>query len=296
MSCPPPVCPAAPLHWRWPRRALATLLGAAALVVGPGPTAAEESQHLLYEARFLGLPVGDVAVHMTRTDEAYAVTVNGRATGLYWLLKGIRVHREARGRITPDGALEPDSYREAYREWDRQGVRRVDFHGPDGLPQGFKNGRPVDRMEDELRMGALDPLSAILDLRTRVGDLAQAGQTAPETLTLPVYDATVRFDAMVRLGTPTQVTAAGQPWRARVATVTFDPLGGFSDKHAAEYRRGGSRLTLTDHTAAIPLRFELEQGWGAFDLVYVGRCGQVPTPCPDNEVDPLDSTEYTNER
>ncbi|SDD71026.1 Protein of unknown function [Rhodospira trueperi] len=242
----------------------------------------------MYAARFLGLPVGDVAVRLQETEGRYRVTVNGRATGLFWALRGIRAHREASGRIGDDGALEPTAYRRAYREWEKTGETRVAYDQPDGIPQGYKNGEPVDRMESELRAGTLDPLSALVTARRRVAALADLGDDNPAEMVVPVYDGKLRYDARVHIGAPETVTTAGQPWRAREVTVRFDPLGGFSDKHAAEWREGGLRIAVTDHGLAIPLRLDVDQGWGLFDLVYVGRCGAVETPCPGNEVDPLE--------
>jgi hypothetical protein len=267
----------------------AVLLAAVLWVASPvaASAASDQDQHLLYAARFLGLPVGDVTVQLEDTEDRYGVTLNARATGLFWALRGIRARREAVGRITDDGTLEPTAYRRAYREWEKTGETRVAYDRPDGIPQGYKNGEPVDRMEPELRAGTLDPLSALMAARRRVAALAGAGESGPVDMVLPVYDGKLRYDARVHIGAPETVTAAGQPWRAREVTVRFDPLGGFSEKHAAEWREGGLRIAVTDHDLAIPLRIEVDQGWGLFDLVYVGRCGVVETPCPANEVDPL---------
>ena len=57
---------------------------------------------LMYEARFLGLPVGNVAIHLNQDQDQdrYAITVNGRATrpfldpeGNPGPPSGIRTHR-----------------------------------------------------------------------------------------------------------------------------------------------------------------------------------------------------------
>ncbi|WP_299440593.1 DUF3108 domain-containing protein [uncultured Rhodospira sp.] len=271
-------------------RVFAALMAALVAVAPPAPAsaAAPREQHLLYQARFLGLPVGDVAVRIVETADRYQVTLNARATGLFWAFRGIRAHRAANGRITEDGSLEPAAYRRAYREWDKQGEVRVAYDRPDGIPKGFKNGEPVDRMEPDLRAGTLDPLSALMSVRRRVATLSDQGSADPAEMVVPVFDGKLRYDAHIRVAPPETITAAGQPWRARVVTVRFEPLGGFSENHAAEWREGGLRIAVTDHDLAIPLRIEVDQGWGLFDLVYVGRCGVVETPCPDNEVDPLE--------
>jgi len=261
------------------------------VVVGAADTALgspDQDQHLLYQARFLGLPVGDVAVRIVEAADQYHVTLNARATGLFWAFRGVRAHRAASGAIGDDGALEPAAYRRAYREWDKQGEVRVAYDRPDGIPKGFKNGEPVDRMEPDFRAGTLDPLSALMSVRRRVATLSDQGSAAPAEMVVPVFDGKLRYDAHVRIAPPKSVTAAGQPWRARVVTVTFEPLGGFSESHAAEWRGGGLHVSVSDHALAIPLRIDIDQGWGLFDLVYVGRCGVVDTPCPDNEVDPLE--------
>jgi len=252
-----------------------------------GAAWAGEDQHLLYQARFLGLPVGDVAIRVRQTETTYDVIVNGRATGLFWTLRGIRVHRAASGQIADDGTLQPTGYRRAHREWNNQAEYRIDYAQPDGIPRGFKNGQPVNRMDPALRADTVDPLSALFRLHQQVAALAVVGDGTSGDLAQAVYDGKLRYDAHIRLAAPETVTAAGQSWRARTATVTFEPLGGFSEKHAAQYRAGGLRIIFSDHALAIPLRLEVDQGWGAFDLVFVGRCGAVETPCPDNEVDPL---------
>jgi len=282
-------------HLRKPRSVVAAArLVLAMMMISGGAAWAAEDQRLLYQARFLGLPVGNVAIRVSQTETTYDVTVNGRATGLFWTLRGIRVHRAASGRIADDGTLEPTRYRRAHREWDKQAEYRIDYAQPDGIPRGFKNGQPVNRMEPALRADTVDPLSALFRLHQRVAALAVAGDGASVDLVQAVYDGKLRYDVHIRLAAPETVTAAGQSWRARAATVTFEPLGGFSEKHAAEYRAGGLHILFSDHALAIPLRLEADQGWGVFDLVFVGRCGAVETPCPDNEVDPLESTEYTN--
>jgi hypothetical protein len=257
------------------------------------PTSAMASQgaglSLMYEARFLGLPVGDVAIHLNHDQDRYAVTVNGRATGLFWTLKGIRVHRAASGLITSDGeAPRPERYRRAYLEWEKQGETVIDFDTADGVPQVTRNGNPEDRVPAELRAGSLDPLSAMLGLRRQVIEAAASGSTDARDMVLPVLEGKLRYDVKAHLSSPTRMEAGGQPWRVRTATVTFDPKAGFSEKHAAEYREGGISVSFTDHENAIPVLFDLDQGWGSFQLVYVGRCGQQGRVCPTNEVDAPD--------
>nr|WP_184434652.1 DUF3108 domain-containing protein [Roseospira goensis] len=280
----------APGRWRAVSRRLvrvtallATLLTAAVGIVA-APALAAEDRHLLYEARFLGLPVGDVAVRLNATETHYRIAVNGRATGLLWTLRGLRVHRSAHGRRAADGRLRPDGYRDAWQGWDDGGETVVRYHPAAGLPapvpRAVKNGRPVRRMPDAARAGALDPLSALQTVRQRVAEAAAAGIPDPQQMVVPIYDGKLRYDARVELAPPQTVVVAGQPWRARVATVGLVPRAGFSDRHAAEWRGGGLRLTIMDHVKAIPLRLEVDQGWGAFALEYLGPCAAGAATCP----------------
>ena len=164
----------------------------------------------------------------------------------------------------------------------------IDFATDDGVPQVMRNGKPEDRVPPDLRSGSLDPLSALLFVRQRVAQAARAGDTDVIDMVVPVLEDKIRYDAKVRLSAPQRIEAGGQPWRVRMAEVTFDPKAGFSEKHAAEYREGGVRVAFTDHENAIPVVFDLDQGWGSFQLVYVGRCDKKGHDCPRNEVDTPD--------
>jgi len=256
-----------------------------ATLAAPGPARAAEDQYLAFSNTLLGLPVGLTAMRLTADDETYAVTVNARALGLYWVLRGIRAHRSTAGRIDPDGTLRPGVYREAYREWDKTGETIITYDRADGVAAAVRNGKPEDRVPEDLRQGVMDPFTALMEVRRRVAAAAATGNPAPMRLTVPLFMGKLRFDAMAEIGPPERIETAGQPWLARPVTVTFDPLAGFSEKHAGEYREGRLRLWISDHDKAIPLRIEVDLGWGTFRMAYDGRCGAASIDCPENEVD-----------
>lgn len=255
---------------------------------------------LLYDARFLGLPVGTMAVHLTQADGRYAAEVNGRASGLYWALKGVRAHRSVRGRVAAPGhdadgqdedalPLRPTVYRDAFLEWDDAADTIVTFSTEDGIPSVTREGTISDRVPFEQRPGTIDPITAILIARQRVAESVRAERRDAMHMVFPVLEGKSRYDVTVRVEPPVRIHAAGQPWRARRAVVSFEPIAGFSEKHAAEFREGVVRIAFSDHVDAIPIRIDVDLGWGGFNLIYRGRCGRVDEPCPRNEVDTPDT-------
>jgi len=278
------------------------LVGLPQLVRAAVPQEASARLDLGYEARFLGLPVGSVAVHLTRTDGRYGVEVNGRAAGLYWLLKGVRVHRIARGQAveTPGkGAealpLQPEVYRDAFLEWDDAADTIVTFVTDDGIPTVMREGTVSDRVPFEQRPGTIDPITAILIARQRIAEAAVAERRDAMQMVFPVLEGKSRYDVTVEVAPPKRIETAGQSWNARIAEVTFEPIGGFSDKHAAEMRDGKVDIAFSDHVDAIPIRIDVDLGWGSFNLIYQGRCGSADVPCPKNEVDHPDNPLYQND-
>ncbi|MGE0254418.1 MAG: DUF3108 domain-containing protein [Alphaproteobacteria bacterium] len=196
-------------------------------------------------------------------DGAYATRVRAATQGIVALFAPWRLDTVSEGR-RDDGALRSRHFRNADTWRDRTKTVEIDFAGA---------GRPVVTMDppntetdrppisDAQLAGALDPISALSRL---VLDTARGcpGRTA-------IYDGRRRYDMLVAPLGERDYKASSQNPFAGTATgcrLTFERVAGFK---AGEGRRGlqGTAAEVwlgraLDGQAPLPIRLELDTGWG----------------------------------
>jgi Protein of unknown function (DUF3108) len=249
---------------RFGRLGLALVL-AASLFAG---AAEAEPLRLRYELWAGGIGVLGFDFALEETQDAYRVDGDFRTRGFSDFLFRFAMHASAEGGIAEKGVL-PRRY--ASRSQSRRGRFTSDL---DFLTDGEITAT-VTPLEEEPRTpiparslpGSLDPLSAILSIARGLS----AGR--PCAGRLPIYDGKRRYDVILEDKGPEEL--APSAWSAfagtaRTCRVKQIRLGGFLERPRDDITPEATIwiASLIPGTLAVPVRIELDSGWGSL-MVHV---------------------------
>jgi hypothetical protein len=230
--------------------------------------AAAEPLRLRYELWAGGLGVLGFDFALEESQDAYRVDSEFHTSGFSDFLFRFAMHASAEGGIAGKGVL-PRRY--ASRSQSRRGRFTSDL---DFLSDGEITAT-VTPLEEEPRTpiparslpGSLDPLSATLSIAR---GLSQGGTCAGR---LPIYDGKRRYDLVFEDKGPEEL--APSTWSAfagtaRACTVRQIRLGGFLLRPREDITPEATiwMASLIPGTLAVPVRIELDSGWGSL-LIHV---------------------------
>lgn len=195
-------------------------------VIWAVPALAGGSLEARYAVSFTGLQIGQAGLVAQIDEDSYSAAGSGMVTGVLKLVTGGRGTASASGQFV-DGKPSPVSY-SVNSETDRKS-EEIRLAGAAGMMRDEKvDPRPKssDRVPvtDEHRLGAIDPMSALLMPVAGTGDL-----TGPDACnrTLPIYDGRQRYDldfSYVRTETAKHVRGYSGP--LAVCRVQYRPIAG----------------------------------------------------------------------
>lgn len=216
---------------------------------------APEPLHLRYGVYFAGIPVGDLAVRLIPQPGGYRSELDFGARGLLDRLLALRGSAAAVGLWAPDAAPATTGYHAAYSrraeprevavrfDPERRAATEVTMH---------KNGEPrASEVPEELRVGVVDPLTAIFELRRRV---ALALGDGADTFTVAVFDGRRRYDIGGKMRGRTTIDSDGKVVPVIEVALNFMPVAGFDEEGDDRTQPLHITASLSDDPALLPLR------------------------------------------
>src|SRR5690606_14163150 len=243
---------------------------AAALAAAPAVGAAETPVRLsaCYEVAWGGIGFADLRLTLT-ADTGFTAETAIETFGLVDLFGPFRFDAVSRGRLAGAGLPLPGHY--VSLDGHKPDKRRrtvLDFDPESGaVAEELTPPRDHVRVAPALRVGAVDPLTAVLQAR---GAIRRSLEGGPATVILPIYDGSKRYDFVLdvhgRVAGP-----AGQP--AIRATARVRPIAGFRPRQL-DHVQDPAEVVLSDDVYLLPLR--VQAGWSSLALVDRRSDGQ---PC-----------------
>lgn len=261
------------------RRAICvTLAGLGAALL---PSAARATA-VHYEVYWGGFHAAEVALASDHGPGGYHATLGIETAGLAERLSGLAVQAEASGRAGGRDTLTPHRFSADTEAKDSDTSLAVQYGGANTPARIIENltrrltpddddQSPRPPVPPALRVGTLDPLTALVELGRRAAD-CEAGH-GPRRFVLPVYDGRQRYDAHVTVGAAKSVTVHDRRLAGIDVDVTLVPLAGFR-ADGRQLWSNASFDALIDPVTALPLRIVSKD----FTIATVIDAEAPPTP------------------
>lgn len=265
------------------RSILATVpaLCLAAFALGPSSVAAQ-TVDARYSVQTMGVDLGRAALQVTRATDGVTTQFRFENDALLGFVEASDL--QMRSVVAPErGKVLPKRFEGTYSKDDR--VREIDLgYGAEGAIDGFqllKRGRVrVDAVPQGLTKGTLDPLAALLQVRTWLNQAPEGAELA-----IPVFDGRKRYDATLRYLGLTQVAGAGASAPAHAIALRYqliaslnEDTGKFEPEPASRLRE--MKLAVSADGRYVPLRLEGSLDGLPITAVIEGDCAG-PSGCPN---------------
>lgn len=204
----------------------------AALFAWPAAAGGEGPQPfaLRYGMYWGGFHIADVWLSYAPTAESYRSEITIETVGLPDALLRYSGSASSEGQRNGADQLVPRSFR--FRDSSRKTTHTTDvtFDPATGAAVAIDmrtGGEPRSSdVPPELWRGALDPLTAFLQLRQDIANLEDGARD----LTVPVLDGRRRYDMVGRVTGRERVEMAGRQWDALRVELAIKPLAGFDEE------------------------------------------------------------------
>ncbi len=215
-----------------------------------------------YQVYWGGFHAADVALASDGGPAGYHASLGVETTGLTESLSGLALQAQAwGGAATGQDALTPSRFSADTQARDSDDSLAVQY-GAANVPARIVEDltRRLTPYDDDdhsprppvpaaLRMGTIDPLTALVELGRRAAE-AEAGH-GPRRFVLPVYDGHQRYDARVTVDGPRTITVRDRKLAGIAVEVTLVPLAGFRADGRALWTNA-SFGALIDPVTALP--------------------------------------------
>ncbi|MBF0248327.1 MAG: DUF3108 domain-containing protein [Alphaproteobacteria bacterium] len=242
------------------------VLAVSALLSGP---ARGEALHLAYEANWGGLHVADFTLSLDQRDGVYENRLRLETRGVTRYFSNFSMTAEGQGRIDAHPASHvAGHYRTEYLN--AKHFRWLDIvFTPATLPAQSKTGtqplpdRPdawnprdkgpetLDDVPEAERIGVLDPLALVSEMRLKVREHFAGG---PSTWVLKGFDGRRRFDMTLAYLGPATRTIGERVRETYRVRVTPTPLAGFKKRHEEIWKSSPYDFYLSRDGAFVPLQ------------------------------------------
>lgn len=252
------------------------LATAAAAIPGPAPAAiSEPTIEYRYEAHWGGLRAGDLAIRRGEDGQGYQAVMEMVAQGLARRLGAATFAAEASGSQN-GGDLQAERYVTNYATDTSRKQMLMEFDPFTGIGDAIERtfGRSGheeigDNVPDEMRVGAIDPLSNVLLLGQRAAQ-AVAGM-GPADFVLKSFDGKRRYDLAATVRGIERVSIRNQSYEAVAVRLVMIPLAGFNRSQMSLWRDAEFSVHL-DPATLMPLRIRTENFTAAAVVNVVARC------------------------
>jgi Protein of unknown function (DUF3108) len=237
---------------------------------------AQAEETALYQAYWAGLPAGEIRLTLRDDSAAYRGEIQIRTEGLARLLSRFRGSAVSEGRLAAEPLPAPTRYDASYdlrKAHDRR--LSMEFAPRAGGALVAERG-PADTskkppLAEPFRTNVLDPLSTLAAIR----HVLRRGNRS--SFTIPVYDGTRRFDAVVR------VLPKREGDTALHLALTLAPIAGFkgetSDDGDPDTAPRPVALTISDDRRLMPLAMTVSIGYLPLVVELKSWCSTA-APCP----------------
>ena len=249
----------------------ARALGLLAFALPLGATA--EPLQLRYEARWAGLPAGEIRLTFDDAPASWQAVMHIETRGLPRVLTRFHADAVSVGAWLA-GAPRPETYDVAYalrRKSKAVVLRYAPAGGALVAARGPGDTSNHPQLAEAFRRDTIDPLGALAEIRRRV----RAGLAVDAGFRIAAYDGKRRFDVEGRR------TADADPGTIRLQLV-LRPLAGFRNQQADEEDPEDSprpvELVLSADGRAVPLRIGAAIAYLPLTVRLVAECDGGPCP------------------
>lgn len=241
-------------------------------------TPAPEQLYVEYTGSVLFLKVADISLSAAFTDETYSAAATFQSAGLLSWFDDTDIEASTSG-YRVEAGLTPYRYEHTNHASNKGRVVGIDFEDgtamPDVQPPFGSMGDPA--ATDEERAGALDPVSALLQIVTAI----PSGETGRCEGRVPVFDGKARYN--LRLNNAGMDTVRTRGWRGEAlrCQAFIEPISGYDegDRPSEDDTNRPVTIWLADiEDVLVPVRFRAQTELGSINVVasrvYAGAASQ----------------------
>ena len=224
-----------------------------------GPTAHVSA---CYEIAWGGVDFADLSLTVT-ADRGFRAKTLIKTFGLVDLFGAFHYDATSDGRLVETDMPLPGRYVVLDGERpDKLERIALDFDPASGaVAEQVTPPRQHVRVEPDLRTGAVDPLTALLQAR---GAIRRSLAGGPSTVLVPIYDGSKRYDMEVVVLDRVRRRFGGTDWPLIRASARLRPIAGFKPRQL-DHVRDPAEIYLSDDAYLLPVR--AEWGWSSLTLV-----------------------------
>lgn len=225
-----------------------------------------------------GILAGYLTFDAHETASDYEITVQSKAVG------ALRLATKHKSNLKTEGVKQGDHYipqrftgnfigrnetRDITLDYDKNGNLMAENYVS---PKPESNNRP--KVPDELKINALDPLTAFYIQRLLIYKALQQGQ---KDFTLRYYDGRRLTDMQYQVDGLSTLTVDNKSTQVLNVAVTRIPVAGYKEKELKEMAEKTMKVYFSFSTDGklTPLRFIVDAKMGAFHATYLESCASM---------------------
>lgn len=239
---------------------------------------APEQLYVEYSGSVLFLKVADISLSAAFSDDTYSAAATFQSAGLLSWFDDTDIEASTSG-YRVEAGLTPYRYQHTNHASNKGRVVGIDFEDgmavPDVQPPFGSMGDPA--ATDEERAGALDPVSALLQIITAI-PATENGQCDGR---VPVFDGKARYNLRLNNAGMDDVRTRGWRGEALRCQAFIEPISGYDegDRPSAEDTSRPVTIWLADiENVLVPVRFRAQTELGSINIVasrvYAGAASQ----------------------
>lgn len=254
--------------------ALALISPSAQAQVSPAP----EQLYVEYSGSVLFLKVADISLSAAFSDDTYSAAATFQSAGLLSWFDDTDIEASTSG-YRVEAGLTPYRYQHTNHASNKGRVVGIDFEDgtavPDVQPPFGSMGDPA--ATDEERAGALDPVSALLQIITAI-PATEDGQCDGR---VPIFDGKARYNLRLNNAGMDDVRTRGWRGEALRCQAFIEPISGYDegDRPSEDDTNRPVTIWLADiENVLVPVRFRAQTELGSINIVasrvYAGAASQ----------------------
>jgi len=258
--------------------AMAGALSLGAATAWADTPAAPEQLYVEYTGSVLFLKVADISLSAAFSDETYSAAASFQSAGLLSWFDDTDIEATTSGYRVETG-LSPYRYEHTNHASNKGRVVGIDFEDgtamPDVQPPFGSMGDPA--ATDEERAGALDPVSALLQIITAIPS-SETGQCEGR---VPIFDGKARYNLRLNNVGTDEVRTRGWRGEALRCQAFIEPISGYDegDRPSEDDTNRPVTIWMAEiEDILVPVRFRAQTEMGSINIVasrvYAGAASQ----------------------